>query len=425
MTTAHHTPRSGPMLLLNAQYLPSGYDWRTSGGQDSPFAVETFIREAQMAETAGIDAFFQADFSGVSRPTLRAGAPVTVFESFQMAALVAQATSRIAVMPSISTMHTHPFSFARSLASLDRISGGRAWINVVSSFRSGTGLGAARTIARERRHDQTAEFVDVAKGLWASWPPAANTPDEQLGDFIRTDLITDLEHHGEFYDQPGPIDMPPLSAQFPFMLQATSSAEGLRLAARTADAVFAGTPTLGAARALREILRQETSHAGRDADAVRLLPGCFIQITDTPEEAEFIAAAEHQRLARIGNNPVAQSQIAQRFPNLNLDGRSPADKLPTTVLPEDPAEVFEHYGSSYLPLWDIAHNGPVGTVGEFLTRAVGLGEHARFTGTCGQIADQLADWYNDHGVDGFQFILGSNFEALCQQIVPTLLERAR
>lgn len=85
-----------------------------------------------MAETAGIDTLFQADFSGVSRPSLRVGELLQAFESFQMADLVEHATSSIRVMPTVSTMHTHPFSFARSLASLDRILGRRVWINVVS-----------------------------------------------------------------------------------------------------------------------------------------------------------------------------------------------------------------------------------------------------------------------------------------------------
>ena len=265
------------------------------GRPHSPFSVDTFIREAQHAEDAGIDAFFPADFSGASRSDLRARAPLTVFESFQMAALVSQATSRIKVMPTVSTMHTHPVSFARSLASLDRISGGRAWINIASSIRSGAGIGSTRTIPRERRHDQTAEFIDVAQRLWASWPPSANIPDETLGHFICTDLIRDLDQQGDFYDQPGPIDMPPLSADFPFTLQATSSIEGLGLAARTADAVFAGTPNLGVAQALRSILRREATVAGRDADAVQLLPGAFIQIIDSAQEADMLAAAARRR----------------------------------------------------------------------------------------------------------------------------------
>lgn len=421
--TSSQIPHSRPMLLLNAQYLPASRDWRSSGDKDSPFAVDTFIREAQHAETAGIDAFFQADFSGVSRPTLRAGSPVTVFESFQMAAMVAQATSRIKVMPTISTMHTHPVSFARSLASLDRISGGRAWINIVSSFRSGTGIGSTRTIPSERRHDQTAEFLDVAQRLWASWPPAANTPDKTLGQFIHTDLIDDLNHHGEFYDQPGPIDMPPLSEGFPFTLEATSSLKGVKLAARTADAVFAGTPTLGAAQALRDVLRHEVTEAGRSADALRLLPGVFIQIIDSTQEADMIAAAQRHHQAREFSGPAALTQFHARYPGLNFEDLGPNDQLPASVLPEDPADVLAEHGSKYLPLWDLAYNHGTRTVREFIAEAHGLGEHARFMGTCDQIAEKLATWHNHGGVDGFQFILGNDFDALCERIVPALLER--
>ena len=59
---------------------------------------------------------------------------------------------------------------------------------------------------------------------------------------VRDDLIADVDYSGDFYEQHGPIDTAPYSAEFPFTLQATSSMQGSRLAARTADAVFAGTP---------------------------------------------------------------------------------------------------------------------------------------------------------------------------------------
>src|SRR5690606_39771297 len=123
-------PRDTPMTLLNTQYLPSSRDWRTPAGRaDSPFRADTFVREAQRAEAAGADAFFPADFSGVDRANLRSGPPVNAFEPFQLAALVAAATTRIPVMPTVSTLYNHPFTFARNLARLDRISGGRAWVD--------------------------------------------------------------------------------------------------------------------------------------------------------------------------------------------------------------------------------------------------------------------------------------------------------
>ncbi|MEU1815345.1 LLM class flavin-dependent oxidoreductase [Streptomyces roseifaciens] len=413
-------PRGEPVLLLNAQYLPSSQDWRTDAGRaDSPFTMDTFIRAAQQAEAAGFDAFFQADFSGVNRAGLRAGPPLTAFEPFQAAALIAGATTRIAVMPTVSTLYTHPFSFARSLASLDRISAGRARVNLVSSFRPGTALGMQRDIPRERRHDQTEEFLHVARELWASWPPGANVPDPATDRFIRDDLITDVGHHGEFYVQSGPIDMAPYSAAFPFVLQATSSLAGLRLAARTADGVFAGTATLGAAQQLRRILREEVRRAGRPEDSVALLPGSFIHIVGSREEAEVLTRAQTRRAGAFGGQP-ALDALRARFPRVRLNGVGPADRLPSDVVPDDPDEVFATLGSNYLPLWDLAR-APGRSVGEFAAQAVTLGEHARFIGTPEQVGDELRRWYDEDGVDGFQIILGNDFDALCESVVPRLL----
>ncbi|PXA77076.1 LLM class flavin-dependent oxidoreductase [Auritidibacter sp. NML100628] len=406
-----------PLFLLNAQFLTTSRDWRTSGGQDSPFDVGTFIRQARKAEAADIDAVFEADFSGVNRAALRSGPPLRVFESFQMSALVAASTERIAVMPTISTMHAHPFDFARSLASLDRISQGRAWINIVSSFRSGTGLGLSHSVPRERRHEQTEEFVNVARRLWTSWPPEAN--EASARGFIRSELITDLDHHGEFYDQPGPIDMPPMSRDFPFTLEATSSLAGVRLAARTADAIFAGTPTLGAAQQLRAIMRTEAENAGRSADDLLLLPGMFVNVTGSAAEADAIVAADRQRIELFARSSNGISQLQATYPGLHLDGLSSSDPVSPTILPADPSSVLAEHGTRYLPLWDLAQR-PGQTLGEFAADAFSLGEHARMIGTAEQIANEIVKWYREDGVDGFQFILGNDFDSLCEQILPAI-----
>ena len=412
-------PRRTPTLLLNAQYLPTSHDWRTPQGRaHSPFDVDTFIRQAQQAEDAGFDAIFQADFSGVNREGLRSGPPLSAFEPFQMSALVASATSRIAVMPTVSTLYTHPFTFARNLASLDRIAGGRAWVNVVSSFRGGTAIGITRDIDRQNRHLQTEEFLALARSLWESWPPRANVVDAVGGRFIRDDLVTDVEHSGQFYEQHGPIDTAPYSPEFPFTLQATSSLEGLRLAARTADAVFVGTPTIGAAQQLRRILRAEVKRAGRGEDSVALLPGAFVHILD-----ESVGGKEWSARPQVLQLPGAHAALGQlrsRYPGLRLRGVGPSDPLPADVIDDDPDVVFETLGSHYLPLWDIARK-PGQSVADFAVAVASLGEHARFVGTAEQVGEELRRWYDEGGVDGFQFILGNRFETVCDRVVPRLL----
>lgn len=407
-----------PTVLLNSQYLTSSYDWRSSEGRaHSPFEVGTFIRQAQQAETAGFHAIFQADFSGVIRERLRDGPPLAAFEPFQLSALVASATSRIAVMPTVSTLYTHPFTFARNLASLDRIAGGRAWVNVVSSFRDGTAIGMKRDIPGEQRHRQTEEFLHVARRLWTSWPPKANVLDTAGGRFVDGGLITDVDHVGEFYEQHGPIDTAPYSPDFPFTLQATSSLEGLRLAARTADAVFAGTPTLGAAQQLRRILREEVRRAGRDEDSVALLPGAFINLLDPGAGPPTWT---RRQPPRTPSADAALEQVRSRFPALRLHGLSPSDPLPEDLIDGDPDVVFATLGSRYLPVWDAART-PHRTVAEFAVAVAPLGEHAQFAGTAGQIGDELRRWYDEGGVDGFQLILGNEFTTVCDRVMPRFL----
>lgn len=429
MTTSAGASRVRPLTLLNAQYLPSSVDWRTDEGRRlSPFSPDTFIEAAQRAEAAGISALFQADFSGVNRASIRQGPPINAFEPFQLAALVARETSEIAVMPTVSTLYTHPFSFARGLASLDRIAEGRAWVNVVSSFRSGTAIGMKREVPRDRRHAQTEELLAVARKLWASWPPAATVPDPDSGRFVRDELISDVEHEGEFFEQLGPIDMAPYSAAFPFTLQATGSLAGLGLAARTADAVFAGTPTLAAAKALRGVLREETVRAGRPAGAVKLLPGAFIHIVDGPYAADRVRAHRSLRdRAGLGAGAVSRlrvevlrARLIAAFPGLapvrDLD---PAAAVPADLVGEQPAGVLESLGSRYLPFWGLAQEGI--DVGAFVEEALNLGEHAQFVGTAEQIGDELRRWFDEGGVDGFQFILGNDFDALLERVVPRVL----
>lgn len=417
--TAAPEPRPiTPTILLNNQYLPSSHPWNSEAGQQhSPFELDTFIRQAQRAEAAGVDALFVADFSGVNRASLQTGPPLAAFEPFQLSAVVATATSRIAVMPTVSTLYTHPFSFARNLASLDRIARGRAWINIVSSFRDGTAIGMARDIPRDQRHRQTEEFIDIARHLWTSWPVAANQPDSASGRFIRGDLITDVDFDGGFYRQHGPIDIPPYRNDFPYTLEATSSLEGVRLAAKTADAVFAGTPTLGAAREMRRIVRREARAAGRNEGAVALLPGAFIALDDH-EAVPDTGWQQRQRATR--HTPTAAHAVEMlrtRLPRLNLGNATPASRVPRTVIDDDPDVVFETLGSRYLPAWDVART-PGLSVADFAVEVLGLGEHAHFSGTAERVGDELRRWIDEGGVDGFQLILGNRFDDVCDRVLP-------
>jgi len=185
--------------------------------------------------------------------------------------------------------------------------------------------------------------------------------------------------------------------------------------------VFAGTATLGAARTLRRILREEVRRAGRPEDSVALLPGAFIEIVDSDAGPPSWTRRYPAPSLPLG---LALEQVRARFPALPLRGLSLADPWPEDLIDEDPAVVLDTLGSRYLPVWEAART-PGRTVADLVAAVAPLGEHARFTGTAEQIGDELRRWYEEEGVDGFQLILGNEFGAVCDRVVPRVLAATR
>lgn len=418
MPIAPPAPRasSPPTLMLNAHFLPSSHDWLHGEEDDrNPYHLETYLRQARSAAEAGFDILFQAYFSGVNRSRVRAGPWSPPFEPFQLAAVTAAAVAGITVMPTVSTLYTHPFPVARSLASLDRISAGRAALNLVSSFRSGTALGVRRNVDRSRRHEQTEDYLALLRALWASWPPDALVPDRAQGRFVHDERIRDLTYAGAFYDHEGPLDLPPYAADFPPLMMAAGSLAGLRLAVRTSDYVFAAAPTLPAAKRLRRALREEAAAAGRDPNDVRLILGANLALSSARPAAMPVAPTD-AALRELGRS------LAQDIPSLRLETLGLDDRLPR-LFPEDADETLRTLGARASGLWELAER-PSQTVRGFLAGAAQQGEQANFRGDPGAIADELRRWIDEGGLDGVQFIQGNDFPALCATIVPAL-RRAR
>lgn len=401
-----------PVLVLNAHFLPSSYNWRN--GQDNgrnPYRLDTYLHQARAAAAAGFDILFQADFSGVNRKRIASGPWSPPFEPFQLAAVTAAATDDIIIMPTVSTFRTHPVTATRALASLDRISGGRAAVNLVSSFRSGTAIGAKRSVDPSRRHAQTEEYLSVMRDLWASWPPEALVPDPATDRFVREDLIRDLRHTGEFYEQEGPLDLPPSSADFPPLMQAAGSLAGLRLSARVSDYVFAAAPTLAAAKRLRQLLQEETVTAGRAPGSVELVLGANVFVSDGGPKQPSVSLADEQLLE-------LWRSLAQDVPSLALVDLKLDDPLPR-LFPDGPKETLRLLGARASGLWELQQL-PSQTVRDFLVAATVQGEHVIFRGKAEDVGREMRRWIEEGGTDGFQFIQGNDFTALCETIVPIL-----
>ncbi|MFI6014593.1 LLM class flavin-dependent oxidoreductase [Streptomyces sp. NPDC051243] len=111
-------------------------------------------------------------------------------------ARAAPLTSRIGLVPTVTTTHTDPFRTSTAPATLDHVSEGSAgWLVDVSSTEAealavgGRGVEPAAELRAE-----AADAAGVAVRLWDSWEDDAETRDAATGRFIDRDRL----HHIDF-----------------------------------------------------------------------------------------------------------------------------------------------------------------------------------------------------------------------------------
>jgi len=213
----------------------------------------------------------------------------TDHSAWMLASALAALTSRIELMVAVHPGIMTPQAVAKLAVSLDRISGGRAAINVVNGWWKeefetfGHGWQPQDDDARYRRMD---EFVRVLRGLWQ----------EDVFDF-----------HGEFYtvDRQG---LPLKSVQLPHppIYAGTRNQTGREVIARDGDYWFVDYETdyRMAERNIEQVavliadMRRRAERYGRNIDFGM---SCHVICADTTEEAVDLAnqLEEHGKANRV------------------------------------------------------------------------------------------------------------------------------
>ena len=132
------------------------------------------------------------------------------------------ATQRIGLIATASTTHSEPYNLARMFSSLDHISHGRAGWNIVTSFTiaGANNFGDTGRLSHADRYERAEEFVEVTKKLWDSWTDDAIIDDRDAGFYYRRDQVRPIDHHGDYYDVAGPMNVPRSPQGWPLLVQA-------------------------------------------------------------------------------------------------------------------------------------------------------------------------------------------------------------
>lgn len=220
-------------LILNAFVMDYGHHeaaWRASQA-DAAASVDVahYVAIAQRAEAGKLDAVFFADIPAVASDVRRRAADF--LDPILLHTAIATQTRNIGLIATASTTYTEPYNLARSFATLDHISGGRAGWNMVTtqSPAAAANYGRAEHPDPEQRYARGREYLEVVNKLWDSWEDDAVVGDKARGFFADPAKVHAIEHVGEHYRVGGALNVRRSPQGRPVQVQAGSSDAGIEI----------------------------------------------------------------------------------------------------------------------------------------------------------------------------------------------------
>lgn len=417
---------AGKMLRLALFLFPGQHlgAWRLPEAiPELDVGVEHYVRAAQMAEAAKMDAIFFEDQAAVPRAndilkgdTYGAAHPRAIhFDPTMLLPALAMKTTHLGLAATSTATYNEPYNVARKFASIDFISNGRAGWNLVTSFNENEAqnFGLDKHVDHALRYERASEFIDVVTGLWDSWEPGAVTRDKESGVYFDVAKMRFLQHEGRFFKVRGPLPMDRSPQVRPVIFQAGSSEPGRELAARTADVVFTLQTDIDEARAFRDDIRKRAERFGRDPDMVKVLPGITPVVGRTDEEAEALRATMRDLIPE----ELAISHLAPHSGGLNFrdfDLNGPMPDLPETNAGKSHREA----------IMSLARRGNLSILQT--ARFFAEGSYMKLVGAPTTIADRMQEWLEADACDGFLAVpthFPSGVEDFTTQVVPELQRR--
>jgi FMN-dependent oxidoreductase (nitrilotriacetate monooxygenase family) len=392
--------------------------WRYPGAfPDANFNLAHIRRFARTLERGRFDAFFMADHLAVLNmpiEALKRSHTVTSFDPLTLLPVLAVDTTHLGLIATASTTFEQPYLIARRFASLDHISAGRAGWNVVTTSNPDSALnfGLEEHMEHDERYARAREFVDVVTGLWDSWADDAFERDVESGIYFDSEKLHVLNHKGRYLQVRGPLNIARPVQGWPVIVQAGASEAGRQLAAETAEVVFAAGGRLPDAQAFYADVKSRMEALGRDRDHLKILPGAFVVVGETVEEAR-------EKRARLDSLVHYESAIASLSIALGHDA-SVFD--PDAPLPEIPESNASKTSRDRVVAMAKRENLTVRQLAQRLGGYSGLA----FVGTPKTIADSMEEWLLGEGCDGFNVMfpfVPEGLDDFVDKVVPELQRR--
>jgi len=267
-------------------------------------------------------------------------------------------------------------------------------------------------VEHDERYRRAREFFDVVTGLWDSFADDAFIRDVGSGMYFDPERMHVLNHKGEHLSVRGPLNIARPIQGWPVIVQAGASDAGRQLAAETAEVVFGAQSTLAAGQRFYADVKGRMEKLGRPRDHLKILPGAFVVVGDTVEDARR-RRAQLDSLVHY-DSAIASLSIAIGHDASRFDPDGPLPEIPETNTSKSGRErAIELAKRENLSVRQLAQ------------RLGGYGGLA-FVGSASTIADEMEEWLLSEGSDGFNVMfpyLPGGLEDFVNRVVPELQRR--
>jgi FMN-dependent oxidoreductase (nitrilotriacetate monooxygenase family) len=358
-------------------------------------------------------------FGGDHAHTVANGIRCVKMDPITILTVMGMATERLGLGSTCSTTYFEPFSVARTFATLDLMTGGRAAWNVVTSMNDGEALnmGHSAHTANMARYDRADEFMEVVMGHWDSWEDGAIVADRDTGLFAHPEKVHRLDYKGQYFQSRGPFTVPRSPQGHPVIIQAGQSGRGQRFAARWAECIFVAYHSLEQSRKDYATFKAQVVDAGRDPEKVALCAGVYPVVAETRSEAEDHAALIDSLPKEIDSLSLLSEVLNFDFSRQPIDTPFTQEEIDSWTGVQGMRDRIKRVLGDRLP-----------TPRDFIniTRRGTFHDHPRFVGSPKDVADGLEEWFATRACDGFvvaaSHVPGA-YEDFSRLVIPELQRR--
>ncbi|MBZ9793762.1 LLM class flavin-dependent oxidoreductase [Rhizobium sp. 3T7] len=383
--------------------------------------LDYWVDFARTAERGKLDGIFLADIVGVydvykgsPAPVIETGAQIPVNDPLMPISAMAYVTKHLGFGVTVNTTYEPPYLLARRMSTLDHLTKGRIGWNIVTGYldSAARAMGFETLPEHDARYDAAEEYLEILYKLWeGSWDDDAVLRDKARAIFADPSKVRAIRHDGQYYKMEGIHLSQPSPQRTPLLFQAGASARGQDFAARHAECVFIAAPTPQAARPTVEALRGKAEAFGRGEDALRVL-GLVSAVVGRTEKEALDKLEDYRRHASV------EASLAHYSASTGVD-------FSKYGLDEPIEQTSTNANQSALAAITKEAPKPV-TLRQIIDQMV-LGSRMKpIVGSAEQVADCLAAWVLDGGVDGFNLartVAPESLRDFVDLVVPVLQER--